>query len=649
MVIRRIEVQNYRSLRNIDILTNDLVALLGRNGAGKSNVLHALQAFYDVSAKFTDYDYFNCDTSLEILIRITYGDLRENELKEFSPYLAKKELAVTKIIRGGISKYYAASRSLPEFAEFRELTANPKKKAFNDLISSGKYPDLKTTARSEREVDEQMELFERDHPSLLAPIQKETQFFGPPKIGGGKLDKFTKFVLIPAVRDASGETERNGAILQLIDVLVARSVNARKDVRELNEEFERRIKAVYNTDNLSELKNLGQIVTELLQRYAPEARFDLTFGDIVPPKIPLPPTVASLEEDSFKSPISYSGHGLQRSLIFALLERLSLTELTVAGKTEETTTENTTQNPDLILAMEEPEIYLHPARSRFLSTVLLDLSRAPKEPTSPRTQILYTTHSPYFVDLDRFDNVRLALKVPVEGTTTRETQVTAYTREKASLRLAEINEKTKETYTAESFVAHSISVMTAIVNEGFFADLVVIVEGISDAAAIWTVQELLSKNWNGLGISIVPVSGKNNIDRPVIIFQGLGIPTYFIFDADSSDTGSRVGTIATNRRLLILAGAEIVEFPPSGARQHWAAFNDELEIEIQQEMTMQGFNELRKEVATKLGYNDSKVLKSPEGMTVFIQAMYSRGLKVKILEEIVENITTMKKGNITNK
>ena len=41
--------------------------------------------------------------------------------------------------------------------------------------------------------------FERDHAELLETVEREEQFFGPKEVGGGKLDKFTKFVLVPAV------------------------------------------------------------------------------------------------------------------------------------------------------------------------------------------------------------------------------------------------------------------------------------------------------------------------------------------------------------------------------------------------------------------------------------------------------------------
>ncbi|MGH2567707.1 MAG: AAA family ATPase, partial [Bacteroidota bacterium] len=205
MIIRQIELTNFRALKLVDIQCDSLLAILGRNGAGKSSVLYALDTFYNVAAQVTEFDYFDKDTAAEITIRVTYGDLRDDETIEFSPYLNDNLLIVSKVINSGGSKYYAASRQLPEFVEMRKLAANPKRQAFNQLVDSGKFPDLNQRVPSAPAAEEAMTLFESAHPDLLQLFQKETQFFGPRNIGGGKLDKYTKFVLIPAVRDASSE------------------------------------------------------------------------------------------------------------------------------------------------------------------------------------------------------------------------------------------------------------------------------------------------------------------------------------------------------------------------------------------------------------------------------------------------------------
>jgi putative ATP-dependent endonuclease of the OLD family len=654
MIIQRIEISNFRSLKSVDISCTDLLAILGRNGAGKSSVLHALDIFYNTAAQINEFDYFDKDTSSEINIRVSYGNLRNDETEEFSSYITDGKLIVTKVINSGGSRYYSASRQLPEFAEIRKLAAVQKRQEFSFLVASGKYPDLTPKATSAQAVEDAMSLFEASHQELLQVFQKETQFFGPKNIGGGKLDKFTKYVLIPAVRDASSETERRGAILQLIDVLVLRSVNARSDVRELNAEFERRVKEVYSADNLTELRSLGSLITQVLKRYAPGAELDLSFGEVAPPKLSLPIAIASLVEDNFKCPINYSGHGLQRALIFALLQQLSLTEQSEPQEPEsssDTEPRETFESriPDLILAIEEPELYLHPSRCRYLSSVMFQLSKKPDQDNEPRTQILYGTHSPFFVDLQRFDQIRLARKIPFDGSTTLQTKITSYTKEEAARHLAVISQKNPADFTEISFVAHASPVMTTIVNEGFFSDLVVIVEGISEVGAIWELQKIQNRNWDALGISVIPAGCKNNIDRPVVVFSGLNIPTYFVFDGDSSKTGNnRTSAIRTNQLLLRLAGGNPVDFPPSGVFDTWAVFSDRLEKEFEKAIGKQKYDSIRSKVSDILGYNESSdVLKNLDGAALFVRCVYDSGDRIPILEEIVEKITILRNKDIS--
>ena len=72
MIIQRLEVKNFRSLKDVGVDCHELVAILGRNGCGKSSLLKAIEAFYDVSFLANAFDYFSKDTTSEISIRITY-------------------------------------------------------------------------------------------------------------------------------------------------------------------------------------------------------------------------------------------------------------------------------------------------------------------------------------------------------------------------------------------------------------------------------------------------------------------------------------------------------------------------------------------------------------------------------------------------
>ena len=420
MQIEKIEIENFRSIRKAEVCFDDITAFLGRNGAGKSTVLYALEAFYNVGAQYSELDYYNhVMANTSIRIRITYGKLLQDEVEEFGSYVQGGKLVVSKVINAGGARYYGTTMQIPAFAQLRTLGANDKRRGLAVRIDAGEFPGFPAIPRASAEVDRAMEEYEGAHPDLTQPIERETQFFGPRNVGGGKLDKFTKFVLVPAVRDANAETERRGAIMQLLDLIVARSIANRQDFRNFKQQFEEEARRLYGKDNLPELTSLGTLVTQKLARYAPGAELAIDFGELKPPVIPLPDALVTVSEDNFKAPVRYSGHGLQRALILALLEQLSMTQAPsepVNGEEEdgEEAVEPALRLPNLILAVEEPELYLHPARSRYLATILRELAATAEGQERPETQVVYVTHSPYFVDVGHFDEVRMCRKLPGE-------------------------------------------------------------------------------------------------------------------------------------------------------------------------------------------------------------------------------------------
>jgi len=191
-------------------------------------------------------------------------------------------------------------------------------------------------------------------------------------------------------------------------------------------------------------------------------------------------------------------------------------------------------------------------------------------------------------------------------------------------------------------------VMNAIVGEGFFADVVVVVEGLSEVGTLWKLQEIMKKNWPQLGIVIVPAGGKSNIDRPTVIFRGLSIPTYFIFDADSHliGKGSKEKDAKNrNHRYLRLAGASIEDFPDTQVQETWTVFKENLEGILKETLGNEIFKAIQEEVASELGYDAlDRVSKNIEGAARLIELIYEKKYQIPILEEIIEKVTQLCSG-----
>lgn len=661
MIIKSVEVKNFRSIRETCLDCDNLTAIIGRNGAGKSSFLDAIDTFYDIAAPITEEDFFNRDIGSKIEIRVTYSNLRDDEKEEFQPYIKDDRLIVTKRISSEndriMQRYYAAALQIPRFAEIR---AKPGKRervsAWNEMVDSDELPNLGGKVRSADEVERLMSEYEANHPEFMEPIEREEQFFGPRNIGGGKLDKFTKYVLVPAVRKALDEASgKKGAIYQILDMIVLRKINAREDIQKFKSEFEERVKKLYSSENLTELPELGNSISQTLEKFAPGSQLKLGWNEVKPPEIPLPPARVTLVEDSFEGEITRKGHGLQRALIVTLLQHLAI-RVPIEPTAEDFDEEETgiskpkgleiSQGPDLILAIEEPELYLHPSRCRYLHNLLLQLSEKPGIGLGASNQIIYTSHSPYFIDLHHFDQIRMVRKMPSPDSLAPQSVVARFSLEHAKEKIAKVCNVDPDDFTRDSFRARAIPIMNTIVSEGFFTDVVVVVEGLSEVGILWKLQEIMKKNWSRLGIVIVPAGGKNNIDRPVVIFQGLSIPTYFIFDADSHLKGKgekEKDARNRNHRYLRLANVPIEDFPDTQVHKTWAVFKDTLEGILKKELGDKTFLFIQKEVASELGYDEmNRVNKNIEGAARFIELIYKKRYRIPTLEEIIEKITRLR-------
>ncbi|KAA3631711.1 MAG: ATP-binding cassette domain-containing protein, partial [Calditrichaeota bacterium] len=309
MLIELVEIKNFRTIKDTLFKCNNLTAIVGRNGSGKSTILHALNYYYDTNAPVNVEDFFHRNTDEKIVIKVTYTNLSDEEKLEFKLYITENKLIVSKIISfddGRITqKYYANELQIPEFAIVRKNESKTEiRSAYNKLVNDNSIEGLSETARSADLAEKYMVEFEKLNPKLLMPIEREVQFFGPKNIGGGKLDKYTKYIFIPAVKNVLEETEsKKGAITQLLELIVLRKINTRKDIIKFREEYDAKIKEVYSTDNLTEIKELGGVLTETLKQYAPGAELNLQWEEVVPPELSLPKSTASLIEDEYDGDI----------------------------------------------------------------------------------------------------------------------------------------------------------------------------------------------------------------------------------------------------------------------------------------------------------------------------------------------------------
>lgn len=529
MRIAKIRVANFRSILDATLECGPLTILIGCNGAGKSSFLQALRMFMETSTSFvpTNEDFYNRDQTKEILIEVTFCDLANDEKAEFKSYLDKNEtLVVQKRFPGG--EYYGQTFGCAELEPVREKIRQKASKVsdhaqvLKSLVDTGKFPGLQAVTRN---IDEELKRWEGENVSRCSQYFRAGEFQGPQNIAGGKVKGRTQFVYIPPVReadlDASGvgkQTPLGALVTPLLTAMTERNADIAKVKAEVQKGYDE-----YRTmvQGAGEKETLEKELTSVLRRYDQETSATVQLQ--LDPEIPLPPPKPSvwLKEDGFDGEVSRKGHGLQRLFIFSILE---LYEKSRKGPVDNG------EGKGILLAIEEPELYQHPARSRAISRIFKELC-FPQGKTNFPFQILLTTHSPYFIDLEKFDGIRRIEKADSGREGPMQTVVHKTDLKIVGQKVTEaLGEKTE--VTDSSAWARMRANMGLKGSEALFAEGIILVEGVEDEAILSACADHHKVSLDAEGIAILPVEGKNKLPWLLVLCRELNIKTYTIFDAD---------------------------------------------------------------------------------------------------------------------
>lgn len=302
--------------------------------------------------------------------------------------------------------------------------------------------------------------------------------------------------------------------------------------------------------------------------------------------------------------------------------------------------------PDLILGIEEPELYQHPNRQRHLSRILWDLSQGNIPGVAKRTQVIYCTHSPLFIDLTRFNCLRRFSKISnsEDGNKPLVSRCSCNSLSNVAQVLQQAHEEQPvKPFTPESLQARLSTLMTPWTNEGFFGDAVVLVEGEDDRCAILGAAMNRGIDLESKGIAVIPTSGKQNIDRLYLIFKGFEIPVYAIFDADVRDMKNESQNRKSNRLLQrLLKSKEIKDFPETQVSENFAVFQDKLETELRSAIGDEIYTKTFLKFANDYGYTEvAACQKSPTFVKVLLAEADTQKKSFKILDDIINKINTL--------
>lgn len=246
------------------------------------------------------------------------------------------------------------------------------------------------------------------------------------------------------------------------------------------------------------------------------------------------------------------GMGVQASITIAILKAYSRMKLK-------------NQTPILI---DEPELFLHPQGRRNFYKIIRDLA-------NNGTQVLLTTHSSEFINLDHFDEIFVVRKSKEKGTYVRGAFPQRFVND---FKVRYGRDTTKEDIMERYRNAFENTGDSQKSSEAMFARKVILVEGESEVLILPYLFSLCGYDEIAEGITIVRCGGKSELDRYYRLYCEFGIPAFIIFDGDYQNIGKEdeAATIAKNKGILGLFNSD-ADFPDGVVHDNYLGFKYRLE------------------------------------------------------------------------
>lgn len=563
MKIESVRIENFRGFSDETISFDDYVCFVGPNGAGKSTILVALNVFFrqykdsktDLS-KLSAEDFHHKNVRDPIKITITFCDLSAEAQADLSDYVRQDKLIVSAVAKYDDSvseraevRQFGNRLGMEDFrvyfeADKRGESAVSLKQIYTELRS--KFPGF-DDAKTKPAMASALQDFEANNRSACILIPSEDQFYGATK-GANRLAPHVQWVFVPAVKDITEESQesKTSGLGQLLARTVRSKVDFSDKVTKLRDSLRQDYQSMLDAEQ-SVLDGLsGSIEMKLKDWVHPAVTAKVLWTQDADKSVRVdePWAFVRIGERGFEGELARFGHGMQRSFMLSLLQEL-------AGADE-------TNTPNMILAIEEPELYQHPPQARYLAEVLHDLA-------SDNAQVVVCSHSSLFIPGDDFETVRVVRDSGAPSCSS--VSQLSYANLASTLRAAGQNLLKEQGMLAKLYPS-----LNPGINEMFFCRVLVLVEGIEDVAhlsAYLSLLQLMTK-FRKCGCHIVPVGGKSELVRPVAMAKQLDIPVFVVVDADTdTDTDNQKQEHITkhkqdNKAVLALMGYGAESDWPSG-------------------------------------------------------------------------------------
>lgn len=374
MRIARVYIENYRSIKELDFEPGPYCVLIGENNSGKSNILRALSIAlgetWPTERAFSEEDFYDQDTTSDIVIQVFFDEVREEWRNNFRMEIAGLELRC--------KAYKIKVKGKPAGTLTTDYVCIDKAgKAISypaeKLEKGQKYKGQWVPYRVTKDIREQLPFIYVD---VLRDYNRQT-----PGSRWSVLRRLLNEVNTQFLNDKA-----------LVEVKRPDGTSTKMTRREA---FEESVKDAYKylrTEAFEEIeRRLAENAIEQMGLDTEKSKVELHF-ETHDPTNAFKSLQLYVDQMGIRSPAGEVGAGLQSAIVVAIFRTYE--ELKKEGA---------------VFAIEEPEAFLHPQKARYFASVLRGLSER-------GNQVFLTTHSPVFVQLHEPEAMAVVRREAKSGT-----------------------------------------------------------------------------------------------------------------------------------------------------------------------------------------------------------------------------------------
>lgn len=512
-------ISNFRGIQGLTEITfNNFNTIVGKNDAGKSTILKALNVFLnEVPFNKDDINVF-ADTNVTIELYFKVDD--ENQIIRYDDetiFVLKEILSedgllrikkVWDITRARITSETYIYRKIYETNDYLLLNKEDILELCNQLgiINEEEIEYKEIRIRLAHKLETMATPFYYDYEKLLTSGKSKSKM-----LNDCLKNVLPKFEYFPADTSLS---DSDTAIQNFFKKLAQSTIDQELNKTEIEDPIRNKLQSVFSkiTDKIN-----GIVPEE--EKVEPEIKFDWT-------KLVQATFKSTNEEGSI--PLSSRGDGFRRITMMSYFEYLA--------------EQDASEQQNIIFGFEEPETFLHPSAQENLFDKLVGMS-------DNGYQIIITTHSPIIVANSKQSDLIHILKADKEY--------------KVNLNIEDIKDIALDL---------GITIDNQFITLFDRAKVLFLVEGIDDVHAFIHISNLYKENGlidytlEELGITLIPVGGCDSIKHWVTLdlLKTLDKPFFIYLDSDKE---SEDGNSPNKEKLIDFGFIENEDFLVTAKRE----------------------------------------------------------------------------------